>query len=86
MTLLAGTFMHLPQARKKAFARDFAAFTDGDIHPDRLPELMQDIIDCYALPLLPAKFTIAAQHCFDRGLVYLPGQYPHDALFKRGKE
>lgn len=73
MSLLAGAFIHIPKDRKPGFLADFKAFTDDKIHPDRLPQLMQDVLDCGALPLLPRRFAVAAQHCFDHGYVYVPG-------------
>lgn len=73
MSLLAGAFIRLPKNRKPGFLADFKAFTDSTIHPDRLPLFMQDVLDCGALPLLPRRFAVAAQHCFVHGYVHVPG-------------
>jgi hypothetical protein len=71
---LAGCFLHLPRERVHSLADEMRAFRAGTIHPDRLPVMLQDIIEAGALADLPMRFAHAAQHCVDQGLCYYTGR------------
>ena len=71
---LAGCFAHLPAARKAEIPREIEAFAAGKLDALKMPALMQDLLECAALVELPYRFTVAAQHCIDRGLCYYHGR------------
>lgn len=63
-------FTHLPTARRQSLTREIVSFQEGTLDPFVWPALFQDILEAGALPELPYRFTIAAQHCVDQRLCY----------------
>jgi len=71
---LAGYFMHLPPARKRELTAEMVGFATGGVSVYAIPRMLQDILEAGALPELPPKFSLAAQHYVDQGLCYFTGR------------
>ena len=65
---------HLPMTRRLTIMRDIADFSDGALTPHKWPPLFQDLLEAGALPELPYRFTVAAQHCVDVRLCTYTGR------------
>jgi hypothetical protein len=72
---LAGIFLSLPADRHIDIGDRLERFDEGQMSIDGITLLMQDLISAGALPLLPHKYTVAATHCAEQGLIAFNGRW-----------